>query len=100
MGEDGHRASLFPGSDALKEESKWVVATRMGQLIQDRITLTAQVFNHAAHVVFLVTGQAKSKRLSEVLHYQPGADRLPAQLIQPVDGTLEWLVDRAAASLL
>jgi 6-phosphogluconolactonase len=100
MGEDGHTASLFPGSDALKEDSKWVVATRMAQPTQDRISLTAKVFNHAAHVVFLVTGQAKAKRLAEVLHYRPGADRLPAQLIQPVDGTLEWLVDRAAASLL
>jgi 6-phosphogluconolactonase len=100
MGEDGHTASLFPGSDELKEESKWVVATRTEQLKQDRITLTAQVFNHAAHVVFLVTGQAKAKRLSQVLRFPPGADRYPVQLIQPVDGTLEWLVDRAAASLL
>jgi len=100
MGEDGHTASIFPGSDALNEESKWVVATRMGQLKQDRITLTTQVFNHAAHLVFLVTGQAKAKRLLEVLRHRPGADRLPAQLIQPVDGTVEWLVDRAAASLL
>jgi 6-phosphogluconolactonase len=100
MGDDGHTASLFPGTDAVKEEVKWVVATRMEQLKQDRITLTVPVLNHAAHVVFLVTGQGKAKRLSEVLRHRPNADRLPAQLIQPVDGTLEWLIDKAGASLL
>jgi 6-phosphogluconolactonase len=100
MGEDGHTASLFPGSDAVKEESKWVVATRMKQLEQDRITLTAPIFNHAAHVMFLVTGQGKAKRLSEVLRHRPKSDPLPAQLVQPVDGTLEWLVDKAATSFL
>jgi 6-phosphogluconolactonase len=100
MGEDGHTASLFPGSDAVKEESKWVVATRMEQLKQDRITLTAPVFNHAAHVMFLVTGKGKAKRLAEAFRHRPAADRLPAQLIRPVDGTLEWLVDKAVAAFL
>jgi 6-phosphogluconolactonase len=100
MGEDGHTASLFPRSDAVKEESRWVVATRMEQTKQDRITLTAPVFNHAAHVVFLVTGGAKAKRLSEVVQGAPDPERLPAQLVIPLDGSLEWLVDRAAASLV
>lgn len=100
MGEDGHTASLFPGIDAANEESKWVVATIMEKLEQDRITLTLPVLNHAAHVVFLVTGEGKAERLSTVLRPQPGADRLPAQLIQPIDGTLEWLVDKAAASFM
>src|SRR5687768_4925449 len=67
MGEDGHTASLFPGSDALNEKSKWAVATRMKRLEQERITLTAPVLNHAEHLMFLVTGQGKAKRLSEVL---------------------------------
>lgn len=100
MGEDGHTASLFPGSDAVKEELKWVVATGIEQLKQDRITLTASVFNHAAQVVFLVTGQGKAKRLAEALRHRPAAVRLPAQLIRPVDGTLEWLVDKAVAAFL
>lgn len=100
MGEDGHTASLFPGSDAVKEELKWVVATRMERLKQDRITLTAPVINHAAHVVFLVTGQGKAKRLSEVVGHQLTANPLPAQLIHPVHETLEWLVDKCAASFL
>jgi len=100
MGEDGHTASLFPGTDAVKEQSKWVVATRMKQLEQDRLTLTAPVLNHAAHVIFLVTGQGKAKRLLEVLRHRSQAHPLPAQLIQPVDGTVEWLVDKSAASFL
>jgi 6-phosphogluconolactonase len=100
MGEDGHTASLFPGSDALKEESRWVVKTRMEQTGQDRVTLTAPVFNHAAHVVFLVTGKEKAERLAEVLRGPGDPDRLPAQMIAPVEGPPEWLVDGAAASKL
>jgi 6-phosphogluconolactonase len=110
MGEDGHTASLFPGSGALNEKTKWVVATkpegsrqvatRPEGSRQDRITLTAPVFNQAARVMFLVTGAGKAERLAEVLHPQPGSDPLPAQRIQPLDGKLEWLVDKAAASLL
>jgi 6-phosphogluconolactonase len=110
MGEDGHTASLFPGSEALNEKSHWVVATRSERLGQERITLTLPVLNHAARVVFLVTGKEKAQRLREVLRPKPvrGAqwevgseqDVVPAQMVQPVDGKLEWLVDRSAASLL
>lgn len=100
MGDDGHTASLFPGSEALNEKSKWVVATRMERLSQDRITLTVPVFNHAARVMCLVTGAGKAERLAQVLHPQPGSESLPAQAIQPFEGSLEWLVDSDAASLL
>ena len=100
MGADGHTASLFPGSGALKEKSKWVMATKMEKLKQDRITLTVPVFNHAAHVVFLVTGKEKAARLAEVLERRSGRDPLPAQQIQPVKGSLDWLVDKAAAAKL
>lgn len=100
MGEDGHTASLFPGSDALNEKSKWVVPAKPPGSKHDRITLTVPVFNHAARVVFLVTGAGKAERLAQVLRPQPGSDPLPAQVIQPVAGSLEWLVDSGAASLL
>ncbi len=101
MGVDGHTASLFPGSEALDEETKWVVATRLKLLSQDRITLTVPVFNHAAHVMFLVTGKEKAARLAEVLREQSALNRLPVQLIRPGDETeLEWFIDRDAASLL
>ena len=106
MGQDGHTASLFPGSEALNEKSKWVVAIRtdgLKQVKQERVTLTLPVFNHAARVIFLVTGQEKAQVLAEVLSLKDrrdGSDLLPAQAIHPVDGTLEWLVDKAAASFL
>ena len=100
MGEDGHTASLFPGSEALNEKTRWVVATRPEGSMRDRITLTVPVFNRAARIMFLVTGAGKAGRLAKVLYPQPGSEALPAQAIKPVDGTLEWLVDSAAAPLL
>lgn len=100
MGKDGHTASLFPNSAALKENSRWVVATTNESPGQNRITLTAPVFNHAAHVMFLVTGKEKAQRLAEVLRPKSQAEMLPARKIKPIDGTLEWLVDSAAASSL
>ena len=100
MGEDGHTASLFPDSAALKEMSRWVVATRNEQLGQDRITLTVPVLNHARRIMVLVTGKKKAQRLKEVLRPQPGSEQLPVQAITPIKGMLEWLVDADAASLL
>jgi 6-phosphogluconolactonase len=100
MGEDGHTASLFPGSEALSEKDRWVVASRNEQTNQNRITLTLPAFNHSAQVVFLVTGKEKAQRLAKVLRPQPGSELVPAQAIKPVDGTLEWFVDAAAASCL
>ena len=100
MGEDGHTASLFPASAALKEMSRWVVATRNEQSRQERITLTVPVFNHARRIMVLVTGKKKAQRLKEVLRRQPGSEQLPVQAITPINGMLEWLVDADAASLL
>lgn len=100
MGEDGHTASLFPNSPALKEMSRWVLPTRNEQSGQDRITLTVPVFNHATRIFFLVTGKKKAQLLKEVLRRQPGSEQLPVRAITPIYGTLEWLVDAEAASLL
>jgi 6-phosphogluconolactonase len=100
MGEDGHTASLFPQSAAVQETSRWVVATEHAHSGQRRITLTVPALNHAAHIIFLVTGHEKAAALSQVLRGQSEPVRLPASLIQPVDGALEWFIDREAASLL
>lgn len=101
MGQDGHTASVFPGSEALNEKSKWALATKTDLLKHERITLTLPVFNHAARVIFLVTGAEKAHMLAEALRQKDrrnGSDLLPAQAIHPIDGTLEWMVDKAAAS--
>lgn len=100
MGADGHTASLFPGTPALHEQTRLAVAVWVERLAAYRITLTPPVFNHAAHVIFMVSGQEKAQTLGRVLEgeYQP--ERWPCQLIAPPQGRLLWLVDQAAAGLL
>lgn len=100
MGDDGHTASLFPHSPALEERQAWVVANRIEKFNAFRLTLTARAINHAAHVLFIVTGAGKAERLREVLEGGRDPLRLPSQLIKPTSGTLDWYVDRAASSKL
>jgi 6-phosphogluconolactonase len=96
LGEDGHTASLFPGSPALQEKWRWVVAAHAEHLGQWRVTLTPAVINAAANVVFLVSGEAKRERLWEVLEGAYRPEELPAQVVSPTDGALLWMVDAAA----
>lgn len=100
MGDDGHTASLFPGTKALVEPRAWVVANWVEKFGAFRITLTAPAINHAANIAFLVTGATKAERLLEVLRGALDPEKLPSQLIQPLDGSLFWLVDKAAAGRL
>jgi 6-phosphogluconolactonase len=96
LGADGHTASLFPGSPALGERQRFVVANWVEELHTERITLTLPVLNHAAAIMFLVSGEEKAGILREVL--EGGAGRFPSQLIQPEDGKLMWFLDQGAAS--
>jgi 6-phosphogluconolactonase len=100
MGDDGHTASLFPGTEVLKEQRLWVAPNWVEKLGAWRVTLTAPAINAARRVTFLVTGSAKAERLREVPKGGRDFARLPSQLIRPSDGTLEWFVDRAAAARL
>jgi 6-phosphogluconolactonase len=100
MGPDGHTASLFPGTAALHEAKRLVVANWVDKFKTYRITLTVPVLNHADLVVVLVSGAEKAEALKEVLQGDYRPDRFPAQLIRPENGKLLWIVDRAAASLL
>jgi 6-phosphogluconolactonase len=100
LGEDGHTASLFPGSPALQERERLAVAAEAHY--QDRpaqrVTLTLPAINAARQVLFLVAGSAKAGIVQAVLE-GPGA-HLPAQMVQPTAGRLTWLLDAAAASQL
>ena len=100
IGPDGHTASLFPGTKALHEQRRLVVANWVEKFKTYRITLTAPVLNNADTIVVLVSGKKKAEILQRILEgeYQP--DLLPSQLIRPTQGRLLWLVDRAAASRL
>lgn len=100
MGDDGHTASLFPGSSALNEHQAWAAANWVEKFGVYRITLTLPAINHAAHIAFLVTGENKAERLAEVLGTAHSDAPLPSQLIEPVNGSLEWLIDKTAAAQL
>jgi 6-phosphogluconolactonase len=96
LGEDGHTASLFPGNPVLLETHAIVaVVHKAPKPPPDRLTLTLPVINAARAVLFMVQGASKREALAGVLRRDPA---LPASLVQPVDGELQFIVDRAAAS--
>lgn len=100
MGADGHTASLFPGTAALGEMTRWVVPNPVPQLGSRRLTLTFPVLNHARSIIFLVAGDDKATALHQVLEGDRDPGLLPAQGIRPDDGELLWLVDVQAARQL
>jgi 6-phosphogluconolactonase len=100
LGEDGHTASLFPHSPALRETERLVVAPWVEKLSAYRITMTLPVLNNGGSVVFLVTGGSKAEILREVVRKKRKPDQYPAQAIRPTRGKLLWLVDKEAAAAL
>ena len=99
LGEEGHTASLFPHSPALKETKRLVVAPWVEKLNTYRITMTLPVLNNGNSVMFLVTGASKAEILRTVMNTDPNPDLYPAQAISPTNGAVSWLVDEAAARL-
>jgi len=97
LGADGHAASLFPGSPALQETARLVVA--VPEADPPRVTLTLPAFNACAEVLFLAAGAAKAPALAAVLEGPPDLVP-PAGRVRPEQGEVLWLVDRAAAALL
>ena len=100
MGEDGHTASLFPGSTVDVTEPVLPVTANYQDRPANRVTLTPIVFNQARTVAFMATGGKKANTLSEVLSDRYNPELYPAQRIDPKDGQLIWLVDEDAASRL
>lgn len=101
MGDDGHTASLFPGTTALAEQTRWVVPGTSPQGTRARITLTLGVINHASVILFLVTGLNKATVVRRILEPRLGdPNPYPAALVRPETGRLLWYLDRAAASEL
>jgi 6-phosphogluconolactonase len=96
LGENGHTASIFPGTLAVEEQKRWVTAVFVAEQAMWRITMTPLLINQAAMVAFLVAGTAKARVLQRVLGGPFESYDLPAQLIQPVSGGLDWIVDEAA----
>jgi len=100
LGENGHTASLFPGSAVLSEAYRWVCEVYVAEQDLHRVTTTALLINQAALVAFTVAGKGKSAILQRVLEGAPDPNEFPAQLIKPEPGRLLWLADRDAARLL
>jgi len=96
MGPDGHTVSLFPGSPALEERRKYVVAVQGPKPPPWRLTITPPVIRSARAVLVLVSGQHKAEALARALEGPLDAAGVPVQLAR--HGT--WIVDRAAASKL
>jgi len=99
MGDDGHTASLFPGTEALKETKHRCVANFVPKMNTWRITMSAPFINKADRVMFLVSGTGKAQRVAEVLEGPRDPERLPSQLIHPANGHLTWLLDSGAAGM-
>lgn len=100
VGEDGHTASLFPGSPALQEAERLALPAeaRYQNRPAQRVTLTLPALNSARQVLFLVSGEAKAGIVQAILEGPEGD--YPAQRIQPAAGELTWLLDQPAASRL
>ncbi|MFQ5753260.1 MAG: 6-phosphogluconolactonase [bacterium] len=100
VGEDGHTASLFPGTSAIEEQVQPVVAVFVPRLKSWRITLTLPVLNAAKNIVFMVSGHAKSKIVQQIINLEQPNKKLPATLIRPENGRVWWMLDSEAVSLL
>ena len=97
LGDDGHTASLFPGSVAATVRERAVtVGSGKGM---ERITLTAPVLSAARQVVFLVSGEGKQQALARLLDPEEPAERTPARLVQPRTPVLVLADASAAAGL-
>ena len=100
LGSDGHTASLFPETPALGATDEICLATTHPSTGQGRLTLSLAALNNARRITFLVTGREKAAIVRTILTTPPSEQSLPAGLVHPIMGQLEWLFDQAAASLL
>jgi len=97
MGDDSHTASLFPGTAALGETERWAAANYVEKLDAWRLTLTPPALNAAAEIMVLVSGASKADAFHAVLSGPTDPDKYPAQVLNPNNGRLRWLVDSEAA---
>jgi 6-phosphogluconolactonase len=96
MGEDGHVASLFPGSEGFAERERWVVdheVTKRGERVR-RLTMTLPVLTAAREIMFLVCGELKAEMVATILE---GESDLPAARVDAAATTAIWMLDRDAA---
>jgi 6-phosphogluconolactonase len=100
LGDDGHTASIFPGSANLLISEKICEEALNPHNRQKRITVTGRVINNADNVIFMVTGRKKAAIIESIFKSKPEANDYPAAYILPTFGSLAWYIDSEAASLL
>lgn len=94
MGDDGHTLSLFPGTEVVQEQQRWVSAFWLEAQQMERITLTAPLALRARQVFFLTAGAGKAKAFKEVIEGVWNPDQYPSQWFRKAKGEVYWLVDR------
>ena len=99
IGDDGHTASLFPGTEILQEEKALVKEVFVEEKNTYRISFTIPLINNSHNILFLVAGKEKAPVIRKVFS-KPLKQLLPAELIKPVKGDIHWYLDSGAASLL
>jgi 6-phosphogluconolactonase len=100
LGDDGHTVSIFPGNLHLFDSTKLCEVAVNPYSKQKRISITGRIINAAKTVVFLVTGEAKAEMVDRIIEKKDGWEKLPASMVNPINGNLLWLLDRQAASKL
>ena len=101
LGEDGHTASLFPGSPVLRDHQSLIAVSQSPKDPPNRLTMTLGVINRASVILFLVAGIGKAEVVRAILDPKTEAERqLPASLVAPEKGRLIWFLDRTAAAEL
>ncbi len=98
LGKDGHTASLFPGSSALRAGRRLAAPAQGGEGGLERVTLTLPVINNASRVIFLVSGPQKAGIVKEILGGSGRREQYPAGLVRIRNGSLTWLIDEAASA--
>ena len=97
LGDDGHTASLFPGTGALLEQQKLVTANWIPKFNKWRITFTFSLLNSAKNIIFMISGKNKAAVIEKIINRSKD---YPAAKVRPVNGELIWMLDRAAGKLL
>ncbi len=97
LGQDGHTASIFPDQLHLLISGRLCEVATHPESGEKRITLTATVLNNAENIAFLTTGKSKAKKVSEILNQKKDFQHYPASHIRPIDGALQWFIDKEAA---
>ena len=100
LGEDGHTASLFPGTADVKAKGPLVAPVDLPSLKNKRITLTLRCINASRAIIFLVTGKKKAKMVQRLLSTEEPTADIPATLVRPKDGKLIWVLDEEAGASL